>query len=252
MKNYSIYLFALMMTFMLTSCGGGSEKYIKYPVDDIVRQTPKDKLPLSVILYDMDVKGSRRLNKYKVITNVDDPAKKKETITPWTQVSKQDFAKNYNNMGMELASKRIDSTTGKEIVSKIPAPPGYSNYVGNKQYGQWKTNSSGESFWSFYGKYMFLSTMFNMATYPVRRNSYNRYQRSYAGRRPYYGGTGSRRRYGTGSSYSRGVSSRSYYSSGRSSRTRSSYSKYRSSSRSSRSSGRSGYSSRSRSGSSGK
>jgi predicted small lipoprotein YifL len=248
MKNYSIYLFALMMTFMLASCGG--EGYIKYPVDEIVKQTPKDKLPLSVILYDMDVKGSRRMNKYKVITNVDDSTKKKETITPWKRVSKQDFAKNYNNMGMELASKRIDST-GKEIVSKVPAPPGYSNYVGNKQYGQWRTNSNGESFWSFYGKYMFLSSMFNMATYPVRRSYYSNYRRNYYGRRPYYGGTGSRRMYGTGSRYSRGVSSRSYYSSGRYNRTRSSYSKYRSS-RSSRSGSRSGYSSRSRSGSSGK
>lgn len=250
MKNYSIYLIALMMAFTLASCGGG-EGYIKYPVDEIIKQTPKDKLPVSVVLYDMDVKGSRRLNKYKIVTNQDDQSKKKETITPWKRVSKADFSKNYNNMGMEVASKRIDSVSGKEVISKIPAPPGYSNYVGNKRYGNWETRSDGSSFWKFYGQYMFMSTMFNLATYPVRRSYYSNYRRNYYGRRAYYGGTGSRRRYGTGSRYSRSTSRSGYYKSGRSSRTRTSYSRSRSS-RSSRSSGRSGYSSRSRSGSSGK
>ena len=249
MKNYSIYLFALMMAFTLASCGG--EGYIKYPVDEIIKQTPKDKLPVSVVLHDMDVKGSRRLNKYKIITNQDNLSKKKETMTGWKRVSKADFSKNYNNMGMELGSKRIDSVTGKEVVTKIAAPPGYSNYVGNKKYGNWDTRSDGSSFWKFYGQYMFMSTMFNLATYPVRRNYYSNYRSNYYGRRAYYGGTGTRRRYGTGSRYSRSTSRSGYYSSGRSSRTRTSYSRSRSS-RSSRSGSRSGYSSRSRSGSSGK
>lgn len=249
MKNYSVYLIALVMALSLTSCGGG-EGFIKYPVDDILAKTANDKLPISIILYDMDVKGSRRLNKYKIITNVDDPAKKKEVITQYMRVSRADFAKNYDNMGMEIASKTMGAN-GTPKISKIPAPPGYSNYVGNEKYGQWKTNNRGESFWSFYGKYMFLSSMFHLATYPVRRSYYSNYRRNYYGRRAYYGGTGTRRRYGTGSRYSRGTSRSGYYSSGRSSRSRSSYSSYRSN-RSSRSSGRSGYSSRSRSGSSGK
>lgn len=249
MKNYSLYLFALMMAFTLTSCGGG-EGYIKNPVDDLLAKTSNDKLPMSIILYDMDVKGSRRLNKYKVITNLDDASKRKTTITPWQRLSKADFARNYDNMGMEIASKTMDKN-GIPKVSKIPAPPGYANYVGNQKYGQWKTRSDGTSFWAFYGQYMFMRSMFNLATYPVYRSSYSSYRRNYYGRRAYYGGTGTRRRYGTGSRYSRSTSRSGYYKSGRSSRSRSSYSSYRSS-RSSRSSGRSGYSSRSRSGSSGK
>jgi len=249
MKNYSIYLFALIMAFALTSCGGG-EGYIKYPVDDILAKTSNDKLPLSIVLYDMDVKGSRRMNRYKVTTNQDDPKKRKETITGWLRVSTRDFQRNYDNMGMEIASKVL-KPDGTTKISKVPSPPGYNNYVGNGKYGQWKTRSDGTSFWAFYGQYMFMRTMFNMATYPVYRNSYRNYRTSYRSGRPYYGGTGSRRTYGTGSRYSRGTSRSGYYSSGRSTRTRSSYSSTRSS-RSSRSGSRSGYSSRSRSGSSGK
>jgi hypothetical protein len=225
-------------------------EYIEYPVNDIIKQTPKNKLPLSVILYDMDVKAGAYFNKYKILTNVDDPNKKQETITIWTQVSKQDFVKNYNNMGMEIASKRI-GVNKKEIASKVPAPPGYFNYVGQRQYGQWKTNNDGEAFWSFYGKYMFLSTMFNITTYPIRRSYYSNYRRNYYGRRPYYGGTGSRRMYGTGSTYARSMSSKTYYSSERVNRSREFYREYRNG-RYSRSGSRGGYRSRSRSGSSGK
>ncbi|OJJ17479.1 hypothetical protein BKI52_26785 [marine bacterium AO1-C] len=249
MKNYSVYLFALVIAFALTSCGG--EGFIKYPVDEILSKTSNDKLPMSIVLYDMDVKGSRRLNKFKITTNQDDPSKKKETITQWLRVSKADFGRNYENMGMEIASKTMDSVTGKPKISKTPAPPGYSNYVGNQKYGSWQRRSDGTSFWAFYGQYMFMRSMFNLATYPVYRSSYSNYRRNYYGRRAYYGGTGTRRRYGTGSRYSRSTSRSGYYSSRRSSRSSSSYRSSRSS-RSSRSGSRSGYSSRSRSGSSGK
>ena len=66
-------------------------------------------------------------------------------------------------MGMEIVSKGED---GK--VSKTAAPPDYNNFVGNERYGQWVQGSGGGSFWQFYGQYMFLNTMFNMATFPAR------------------------------------------------------------------------------------
>ena len=248
MKNYSIYLFALVIALAFTSCGG--EGFIKYPVDDILSKTANDKLPMSIILYDMDVKNSRRLNKYKIITNMDDSTKLKEKTTEWIRVSKADFGRNYQNMGMEIASKKLDAS-GKPQISKTPAPPGYSNFVGNQKYGSWQRRSDGTSFWAFYGQYMFMRSMFHM-TSPIYRRSYTNYRQNYYGRRAYYGGSGTRRRYGTGSSYSRRASSSSYYSSPRSLRSNSSYRSYRSSSRSSRSGNRSGSSSRSRSGSSGK
>jgi len=35
-----------------------------------------------------------------------------------------------------------------------------SEYVGNSNYGEWRTNSSGSSFWHWYGQYAFFSAMF--------------------------------------------------------------------------------------------
>ena len=68
-------------------------------------------------------------------------------------------------MGMEIAAKSADGE-----VTKTAAPPGYNNYVGNSQYGQWQQGSNGQSFWAFYGQYALMSSLFNMATFPARRS----------------------------------------------------------------------------------
>lgn len=103
-------------------------------------------------------------------------------------------------MGMEIVAKNEEGE-----VSRTASPPGYSNYVGNPQYGHW-VNRGGNSFWEFYGKYALMSSLFNMAAFPVRRSYYDTYRDDYFGRRPYYGPSGSGgRMYGTGSSYTRNV-----------------------------------------------
>lgn len=48
-----------------------------------------------------------------------------------------------------------------------------SQYVGNSAYGQWRTNSSGNSFWHWYGQYAFFSSMFRGPVY-YDNWSYNR------------------------------------------------------------------------------
>ena len=40
-----------------------------------------------------------------------------------------------------------------------------SEYVGNPNYGSWKSDSSGNSFWAWYGQYAFFSSMFNGPVY---------------------------------------------------------------------------------------
>jgi hypothetical protein len=96
-------------------------------------------------------------------------------------VGEEFFLENENNMGMEIASK----TDG--VVSKIPAPPGYNNYVGNEKYGQWRTGNDGTSFWEFYGQYAFMSNMLGLAGSLINRNGYYDYRNNYLGRAPYYG-----------------------------------------------------------------
>ena len=113
-------------------------------------------------------------------------------ITDWIPVSKEEFTYHSNNMGMEVLSKEEGE------ISKVPAPAGYNRYVGNGNYGQWQQNpQTGETFWSFYGKYMFMQSMFNMLS-PPRYYEYNDYRNNYRGNRPFYG-SGGVTRYGTSS-----------------------------------------------------
>lgn len=103
----------------------------------------------------------------------------KESTTGWTEVSEDFFYKHIDNMGMEIASR----TDG--VVSKVASPPGYDKYVGNEKYGQWRTNSSGGSFWHFYGQYMFMRYMFMGSS--VSRRGYQDYNKNYKGKQSYYG-----------------------------------------------------------------
>lgn len=153
----------------------------------------------SIILHDMDADGSYDYkHQYKIIKIKTKDADPVQEITQWFEVDENFFLKHQNNMGMEIASKSPD---GK--VSKVASPPGYSNYVGNSQYGRWRTDNQGNSFWEFYGKYAMMRDMFSLATYPVYRSYYNDYHSNYYGRRAYYGPRSSSGtyRYGTSGNY---------------------------------------------------
>ena len=165
---------------MCLSCSSGRE-WTKSPVDQLIRDLDKEKT-FTIILYDMDVEGSFSKDykhQYKIIT--DKNSQPVEEITGWKKVTEKFFFQNENNLGMELASK---DSTGK--VHKEVAPAGFSNYVGNPQYGQW-VGSGTSSFWQFYGQYAFMSAMFNMFDRP-RYGYYNDYYSNYRYKnRPYYG-----------------------------------------------------------------
>lgn len=168
----------------------------KSPVDILVRDLSTEQ-NFSIILYDMDYDEAKNQYKhqYNVLVEKDDSVQ--VIKTDWLVVSSVFFNQNAENMGMELASKK----DGK--VSKVAAPAGYSNYVGNEKYGQWKERD-GNRFWEFYGKYALMSSMFRMAAYPIGYSSWNNYHSNYYGRRSYYGQTASgQRMYGTNSSYAR-------------------------------------------------
>jgi len=216
-------------------------KFVRNPVDDLIRDMSSEK-NYSIILFDMDEKDKKYTHKYKILVEkkvtasletepkvlrgsmsgllaqanastesnavgtpeaadsvlTTGPAEieLKETTTDWTEVSEDFFYKNIDNMGMEIAS----STDG--VVSKVPSPPGYDKYVGNEKYGQWRTNSSGGSFWHFYGQYMFMRYMFMGS--PISRGGYQDYGRNYKGKQPYYGKTAQGgAKYGTNSAASK-------------------------------------------------
>jgi len=199
------YIKFLVMLLVLSACGSNFEKT---PVDSMIQRLSDEASTFSIILDDMDVRGTffkDYYHQYRVVKTVD--SEPKEETTGWMEVSDSFFQRHQENLGMELAAKTEDG----EIV-KTPAPPGYSSYIGNQRYGNW-VNRNGNSFWEFYGQYAFMSSMFNLMTFPVRRSYYGNYMDDYRGRRPYYGPTTSgRRMYGTGSTYTSRVKPNSTWS----------------------------------------
>jgi len=188
------FVFGLLMSLFLISCGG------RPGVDKLSREL--DRYPeYSIVLEDMMEEGNfftDYYHKYKIIygekVGAEDSLTYHNLTTDWIKVEKKDFQKYYDNLGMVIASKSAD---GK--INTTAYPPGY-NYVGNPRYGQWRQDASGNSFWEFYGKYAFFSSMFNMFNRPVYRNDWNDY-RSYRGSgRPYYGRGNA---YGTRGSYTK-------------------------------------------------
>lgn len=165
--------------FSTASCGKSSS-----PVQKLAQRfgnVPE----YTIILEDMNIQGSmfaQYQHKYKVVVG------EKVYYTGWEKVSESFYRENENYLGMALLAKTEDG-----FVTQTPFPPGYQ-YVGNSRYGEWQTNSSGTSFWAFYGQYMFMSSMFNMFSSPVYRTNYNSYTQHRDSGRPYYG---SANQYGT-------------------------------------------------------
>ncbi len=202
MKKVFLATFAVALV-LFASCGGSrEERFVKNPVDNIVRDMPTGTV-FSIILYDMNVEGNfseRFYHQYRIIEEKE-PGKPEERTTDWMEVGERYFKQHQDDMGMTLASRGEDG----ELVKSV-SPPGYNNYVGNEKYGQWRTHRDGYSFWEFYGQYAFMSAMFNTFAYPVRRSYYNDYRGNYYGRgRSYYGPRASNGSsyYGTNSNYNR-------------------------------------------------
>ncbi len=227
MKNVAWLVCGMLL---LSACSGNS--FQKNPVDQLVKDMTNTPV-YSIMLYDMEEEGTffkEYQHQYRILKQSTAEGEPEEVITDWYRVSDDFFNSHIDDMGMEIAAKTKDGE-----VSKTVSPPGYSNYVGNPQYGQWQTGAGGNSFWAFYGQYAFLSSMLNLATFPVRRSYYDDYRGSRRSGRPYYGpvANNGRRVYGTGSAYTTAAKPNTRWNT-----NRSSSSAFRSGNRTSRSGSR--------------
>jgi hypothetical protein len=78
--------------------------------------------------------------------------------------------------------------------------------VGNPAYGQWENDSSGRRRWSWAESFLFYHVMFGGRRHYYYYSDWDRWNRGYRGRRPWYGGTGADARYGTWGSDTRNSS----------------------------------------------
>ncbi len=184
MKKKYIYILIIIffpVIFVRFCDTDESNTWKKSPVDKLLKKYTNEN-NLSIILFDMDADGaSDYKHQYKVLIEKTDTVL--QEMTGWEKVSPAFFKQHINDMGMEIVSKK----DGK--VTKQAVPAGYNNYIGNPKYGYWE-NRNGSSFWSFYGRYAFMSSMFNMMSY--RRSYWDDYNTGgyYGSSRSYYGPSG--------------------------------------------------------------
>ena len=177
MSRFTFLFLAMILTVVfLQGCGGQ-----RLPVD-LIKKDLRDVPSYSIILEDMDEKGTFFKNfyhKYNIL------AEDKAYRTDWMKVPEDYYRRNENFLGMTLLSKKAgqyDASAG---------PPGY-NYVGDERYGKWQRDSSGNSFWEFYGKYALISHLLGGSR--VFRSDYSTYRNYRSQGRPYYG---QNKQYGT-------------------------------------------------------
>lgn len=198
MKSLKKIIPLFMLVLLVISCGPERKKYQKTAIDNIITQYINEP-NYSVILADMDYKESANeyFHKYKIVIEKSNTTKSTEDdfdvkLTDWKKVSEITFDDYQKDLGMTILSKK------NGVLNKKSKPAGYDNYVGNTKYGHWQTNSSGSSFWAFYGQYAFMRSMLGWGSSSYYyRNDYDYYRRNYQGTGNYYG---RRNNFGTSSS----------------------------------------------------
>ena len=114
------------------------------------------------------------------------------TQTGWEPVKASFYEQNLENLGMAILSKPY----GEFEPDTQASPPGMA-YVGNPKYGEWKKDSHGSSFWSWYGRYAFFSNLFFYPPHHYSYGSWNRWNSDYRYKKPYYGRTNTGYTFGT-------------------------------------------------------
>lgn len=145
----------------------------------------------SVVLADMEQRGNfvkSYFHRYNLIEG--DRSAGSEELTfitkqsDWFEVDKKFYERYRPSMGMVVLSK-----SSNQPADQNQYPPGYQ-YVGNDQYGRWRNDSSGGSFWEFYGKYALFSNLLGMGNRRLYRDDFDAYRTNRSRGRPYYGPSG--------------------------------------------------------------
>ncbi len=193
--SFRSLVLALSLLFF-SACGGGGDSKVLDRYVKLYMEYPD----FSLTLADMQKVGAflpSYHHKYKIVYGDASKEDLSEVATDWVQIDKKTFQRHEGDLGMTL----LNRSEGGPL-SKTPLPPGYQ-YVGNEKYGQWRSDGSGGSFWEFYGKWMFMSAMFDMISGPrISRGYYNDFRGNYNRGRAWYG-SGNNRSFGTNGTVTR-------------------------------------------------
>ncbi|KZX85782.1 hypothetical protein A3715_16860 [Oleiphilus sp. HI0009] len=124
----------------------------------------------------------------------------KQTTTDWVRIEENDFWKTFDDLGMAVVTKPYgyyeeDALNKSEPagMAMIAAPIDKNGVAtGSNEYGEWRTDNNGNSFWYYYGIYSFMNDIVGR---PYGYGHYNHYRsrdrnKSYYGEDDYWGSYG--------------------------------------------------------------
>ncbi len=173
-KKVLVAAFCLITAFVVSACGGGSPDGL--PLNRIMAGLAGEPT-YSILLEDMKQEGTFSKTYYHKYLVVQPDGSHK---TDWHKVPKSYYNETQGFLGMALFSKK-DGVKDTQV-----SPPGY-NFVGDPEYGRWRQDAQGGSFWEFYGKYAFFSSLFGGWYHPVYRSDYSMYSQHRSRKQPFFG-----------------------------------------------------------------
>ena len=180
-----INIAALFCISFIVGCGGTTLP--TNPIKEMKKEF-ETKEAYTITLHDMDMQDQQFVHKYKVFDIVGNNTVKTE-VTDWKNVDDDFFLLHEDDLGMEIFSKRTD---GK--YNNLVTPPGFTHFVGNEKYGEWKdpfpsfeTLPDSTKIWEFNNNFAFLENELGLTGLSVSYGEFHRFQSTYLMNRPYYG-----------------------------------------------------------------
>jgi hypothetical protein len=138
----------------------------------------------------MDLSGDQYLHKYKIY-KIERDSTVTISYSNKVKVSDDFFMLHENDMGMELVSR---TETG--AINSLISPPGFTNFIGDKNFGEWKevyidtTNVLGyddSTFWVFNSANSNLAKELGIEGLNITLMEYKTFRTDYYLNRPFYG-----------------------------------------------------------------
>ena len=202
LQRHKVFLL-LLFPLLLVSCGGSV-----IPMDPVqeIRKSFAPNRAYTVLLKDMDLRNDQYFHKYSIL-EIADNSNVKITHTDWKKVSDEFFMLHEDNLGMEVISQ---TTYGK--INGLITPPGFTNIIGNEQFGSWVPiytdtvnveSYSDSTIWTFNDKHAHLTGELGLTNIPVTKLEFDQFQQNFLFNRPFYGETSASdsTKYGTRSHY---------------------------------------------------
>ncbi|GAB7079385.1 hypothetical protein [Megalodesulfovibrio paquesii] len=165
----ALTLCALLLTGGLAGCSGSTTPPDGLSSLAVVEQAMSGTPKYSILVADAREEGTF-FSSYAVQYGIERDGN--IGLTDWFEVDRAEYDKLAPLKGMTILSY------DDGVRNATAAPPGFQ-HVGDPAYGTWQKDSSGNSFWQFYGQYRLLSDLMGLAMGGMlSRNDYDGYRHS--------------------------------------------------------------------------